>query len=192
MLTTVRSFFLNFDLILAEASSAMEAMTVWNSIVMVVERCDWPQCLQEESFGPVVGIQKVIRVPVLHSSRLIVRYQVSSDEEAIALMNDSHYGLTASVWTNVEENSVSEAAFLKIVDEVQTGTVFLNRYDDEWRVGTRIKYVFLDVITWIPRWHGQASKIADGESVSASSVSRLIIFLLMRTPDSSPRLQPSH
>lgn len=46
-------------------------------------------------------------------------------------MNDSHYGLTASVWTNVEENSVSEAAFLKIVDEVQTGTVFLNRYDDE-------------------------------------------------------------
>lgn len=59
---------------------------------------------QEETFGPVVGIQKV-----------------SSDEEAIQLMNDSPYGLTASVWTSNAE------AFLKFVDELETGTVFLNR-----------------------------------------------------------------
>ena len=39
--------------------------------------------MREESFGPVVGIMKV-----------------SNDEEAIALMNDSPYGLTASIWTN--------------------------------------------------------------------------------------------
>lgn len=42
-------------------------------------------------------------------------------------MNDSRYGLTASVWTNVEANPESEKAFLRIVDELETGTVFLNR-----------------------------------------------------------------
>ena len=42
-------------------------------------------------------------------------------------MNDSPYGLTASVWTNAQENADSEQAFLRIVDELQTGTVFLNR-----------------------------------------------------------------
>ncbi|KAJ8073530.1 hypothetical protein PM082_011806 [Marasmius tenuissimus] len=68
--------------------------------------------MMEETFGPVVGIQKV-----------------SSDEEAIKLMNDSPYGLTASVWTNAEANSDSQEAFLKFVDELETGTVFLNRCD---------------------------------------------------------------
>ncbi|EMD35822.1 hypothetical protein CERSUDRAFT_96047 [Gelatoporia subvermispora B] len=68
--------------------------------------------MMEETFGPVVGIQKV-----------------SSDEEAITLMNDSPYGLTASVWTNAEANQDSEAAFLTFVDELQAGTVFLNRCD---------------------------------------------------------------
>src|ERR671934_317955 len=38
--------------------------------------------MTEETFGPVVGIMAV-----------------ESDEQAIALMNDSHYGLTASIWT---------------------------------------------------------------------------------------------
>ena len=65
----------------------------------------------EETFGPVVGIQKV-----------------SSDEEAVKFMNDSPYGLTASVWTNAEKNEASQEAFLKLVDELHTGTVFLNRY----------------------------------------------------------------
>jgi len=63
-----------------------------------------------ETFGPIVGIQKV-----------------SSDEEATRLMNDSPYGLTASVWTNAEKNPESQGAFLKLVDELNTGTVFLNR-----------------------------------------------------------------
>jgi len=65
-----------------------------------------------ETFGPIVGIQKV-----------------SSDEEAVRLMNDSPYGLTASVWTNAEKNPESENAFLKLMDELHTGTVFLNRCD---------------------------------------------------------------
>jgi len=62
--------------------------------------------MTEESFGPVVGIMKV-----------------SSDDEAIALMNDSPYGLTASVWTTDEE------AALTIGDAVETGTWFMNRCD---------------------------------------------------------------
>jgi acyl-CoA reductase-like NAD-dependent aldehyde dehydrogenase len=41
-------------------------------------------------------------------------------------MNDSRYGLTASVWTDVG-NAESKRAFERIVEEVETGTVFLNR-----------------------------------------------------------------
>jgi len=62
--------------------------------------------MMEESFGPVVGIMKV-----------------SSDEEAIALMNDSPYGLTASLWTADVE------AAERIGAALQTGTVFMNRAD---------------------------------------------------------------
>lgn len=68
--------------------------------------------MMEETFGPVVGIQKV-----------------SSDEEATRLMNDSPYGLTASIWTNAEKDPESQSAFLRLVDELHTGTVFLNRCD---------------------------------------------------------------
>ncbi|MDX8490647.1 aldehyde dehydrogenase family protein [Mesorhizobium sp. VK22B] len=62
--------------------------------------------MREESFGPIVGIMKV-----------------RSDEEAIALMNDSPYGLTASIWTRDTERAVA------IGDRVETGTVFMNRCD---------------------------------------------------------------
>ncbi|KAF5337946.1 hypothetical protein D9758_013100 [Tetrapyrgos nigripes] len=68
--------------------------------------------MTEETFGPVVGIQKV-----------------ASDAEALKLMNDSPYGLTASIWTNAVANSESQEAFLKFADELETGTVFLNRCD---------------------------------------------------------------
>ena len=43
-------------------------------------------------------------------------------------MNDSRYGLTASVWTNVAAHAESEEVFNRLVDELETGTVFLNRY----------------------------------------------------------------
>ena len=42
-------------------------------------------------------------------------------------MNDSPYGLTSSIWTNAEKNIESQDAFLKLADELDTGTVFLNR-----------------------------------------------------------------
>ncbi|NOD62016.1 MULTISPECIES: aldehyde dehydrogenase family protein [unclassified Ruegeria] len=62
--------------------------------------------MRDESFGPVVGIMKV-----------------SSDDEAIALMNDSEFGLTASLWTR----DVDRAA--RVGDQIETGTVFMNRAD---------------------------------------------------------------
>ena len=62
--------------------------------------------MNDETFGPVVCIMPV-----------------SSDEEAISLMNDSEFGLTASLWTK----DVGRAE--KIADQIETGTVFLNRAD---------------------------------------------------------------
>ncbi|MEK9841255.1 MAG: aldehyde dehydrogenase family protein [Paracoccaceae bacterium] len=62
--------------------------------------------MTEESFGPVVGIMPV-----------------KDDQEAIRLMNDSEFGLTASLWTRDLQRAI------KIGDEIETGTVFLNRAD---------------------------------------------------------------
>ncbi|SDI10255.1 Acyl-CoA reductase [Pseudomonas benzenivorans] len=62
--------------------------------------------MTEESFGPVVGIQKV-----------------ADDEEALALMNDSEFGLTAAIFSR------DEAAALALAERVEAGTVFLNRCD---------------------------------------------------------------
>ncbi len=42
-------------------------------------------------------------------------------------MNDSPYGLTASIWTDAEKNAESQDAFEKLANELETGTVFLNR-----------------------------------------------------------------
>jgi acyl-CoA reductase-like NAD-dependent aldehyde dehydrogenase len=64
------------------------------------------QIMREETFGPVVGIMPV-----------------SSDQEAIDLMNDSEYGLSASVWTQDEQ------AAIDIGNQIQTGTCFMNRCD---------------------------------------------------------------
>jgi acyl-CoA reductase-like NAD-dependent aldehyde dehydrogenase len=62
--------------------------------------------MTEESFGPVVGVQKV-----------------ASDEEALALMNDSEFGLTASIFTRDIEQGIA------LGECVNTGTFFINRCD---------------------------------------------------------------
>ncbi|HCP56349.1 MAG TPA: aldehyde dehydrogenase [Pseudomonas sp.] len=62
--------------------------------------------MSEESFGPVVGIQKV-----------------ADDAEALRLMNDSEFGLTAAIFSQDED------AALALADKVEAGTVFLNRCD---------------------------------------------------------------
>ncbi len=49
--------------------------------------------------------------------------KVHSDDEAVALMNDSPFGLTASIWT------ADEALALALGDRVETGTWFMNRCD---------------------------------------------------------------
>ena len=62
--------------------------------------------MKEEIFGPVAGIMRV-----------------RSDEEAVTLMNDTVFGLTAAIWTR------DEAAALAIGDRIETGTWFMNRCD---------------------------------------------------------------
>jgi acyl-CoA reductase-like NAD-dependent aldehyde dehydrogenase len=62
--------------------------------------------MTEESFGPVVGIMAV-----------------KDDAEALRLMNDSPYGLTASLWTNDPDRAWALAR------KIETGTVFMNRAD---------------------------------------------------------------
>jgi acyl-CoA reductase-like NAD-dependent aldehyde dehydrogenase len=62
--------------------------------------------MTEESFGPVVGIMRV-----------------KDDAEAVRLMNDSAYGLTAAIWTADLDVASS------LADQLDTGTVFANRCD---------------------------------------------------------------
>lgn len=62
--------------------------------------------VKDETFGPVIPIVKV-----------------KSDEEAVALMNDSIFGLTASIWTK----DVTRGQ--ELADDVEAGTVFVNRCD---------------------------------------------------------------
>ena len=70
--------------------------------------------MREESFGPVIGIQKV-----------------SSDEEAVALMNDTRYGLTAGVYTK------DEAVARALLSRVNAGSVYWNCCD---RVSPRLPW----------------------------------------------------
>jgi acyl-CoA reductase-like NAD-dependent aldehyde dehydrogenase len=63
--------------------------------------------MQEESFGPLLPVQAV-----------------SGDEEALARMEDSRFGLTASIWTRDRERAE------RLAREIETGTVYQNRCDD--------------------------------------------------------------
>ncbi|KAI5463454.1 Aldehyde/histidinol dehydrogenase [Mariannaea sp. PMI_226] len=62
--------------------------------------------MTEETFGPVIAVQKV-----------------KSDAEAVKLMNDSEFGLTASIWTKDTDRGY------ELADDVEAGTVFVNRCD---------------------------------------------------------------
>lgn len=62
--------------------------------------------MRDETFGPVIPVMKV-----------------SSDEEAIRLMNDSEFGLTASIWSKDTDRAY------ELCEQVEAGTVFVNRCD---------------------------------------------------------------
>ncbi|MBC5768175.1 aldehyde dehydrogenase family protein [Ramlibacter albus] len=72
------------------------------------------ELMREESFGPVIGIQKV-----------------SGDDEAVKLMNDTHYGLTAGVYTRDEQRA------RRLLAQVRAGSVYWNCCD---RVSPRLPW----------------------------------------------------
>ncbi len=72
------------------------------------------ELMKEESFGPIIGIQKV-----------------GSDDEAVALMNDTEYGLTAGVYTH------NRARARRILAKVESGTAYWNCCD---RVSPRLPW----------------------------------------------------
>ena len=72
------------------------------------------ELMREESFGPIIGIQKV-----------------EDDDEAVRLMNDTEYGLTAGVYTK------DEARARGILASVRAGSVYWNCCD---RVSPRLPW----------------------------------------------------
>jgi acyl-CoA reductase-like NAD-dependent aldehyde dehydrogenase len=88
------------------AFPASEAGTPYFGPTVLVDVDHSMRVMTEESFGPVIGIMKV-----------------TSDDEAVRLMNDSAYGLTASIWTSDPEAAIA------IGDQVATGTAYMNRCD---------------------------------------------------------------
>jgi acyl-CoA reductase-like NAD-dependent aldehyde dehydrogenase len=93
-------------LIAESAFPASRAGTPYLAPQVLIDVDHRMRVMTEETFGPVVGIMAV-----------------ASDEEAISLMNDSPYGLTASIWTRDVE------AALSIGERIETGTWFMNRCD---------------------------------------------------------------
>ena len=79
--------------------------------------------MKKETFGPVCGVMKV-----------------KSDEEALSLINDSEFGLTASIWTKNMDAAVTMGEryfcilfinfiFVNLKSRIESGTIFMNRCD---------------------------------------------------------------
>ncbi|HZN46035.1 MAG TPA: aldehyde dehydrogenase family protein [Ramlibacter sp.] len=86
----------------------------WYEPTVMVDVDHDMEIMREESFGPVIGIQKV-----------------RGDEEAVRLMNDTRYGLTAGVYTRDEERA------RRILSQVHAGSVYWNCCD---RVSPRLPW----------------------------------------------------
>ena len=99
------------------------------------------ELMKEESFGPIIGIQKV-----------------SGDEEAVKLMNDTRYGLTAGVYTRDESRAT------RLLEQVNAGSVYWNCCDRvsprlPWSgvgdsgVGLTLSTYGIDTFTRTKAWH---------------------------------------
>lgn len=88
---------------------------VWQAPQLLVDVDHRMALMREENFGPVAGIMAV-----------------PDDDTALRLMNDSRYGLTASIWTRDLDAATA------LGERIDTGTVFMNRCDylDPWLVWT--------------------------------------------------------
>ncbi len=86
----------------------------WFSPAVLTDVNHSMEVMREESFGPIIGIQKV-----------------TSDDEAVQLMNDTEYGLTAGVYTTDEQRAKS------ILAQLRAGSVYWNCCD---RVSPRLPW----------------------------------------------------
>lgn len=86
--------------------SANEAGTPYLAPQVMIDVDHSMRVMTEETFGPVIPIMSV-----------------NGDEEAINLMNDSEFGLTAAIFTQ------DETAAIEIGNHIDTGTWFMNRCD---------------------------------------------------------------
>jgi len=93
-------------LVAPEAFARDAAGTPYMAPQVVVDVTHAMALMREESFGPVVGIMPV-----------------ANDADAVRLINDSPYGLTASIWTKDADRAAT------LGDQIETGTVFMNRCD---------------------------------------------------------------
>jgi acyl-CoA reductase-like NAD-dependent aldehyde dehydrogenase len=102
------------------------------------------ELMREESFGPLIGIQRV-----------------SGDEEAVRLMNDTEYGLTAGVYTP------DEARARRILSQIRAGSVYWNCCDRvsprlPWSgvgrsgVGVTLSTYGIQAFTRLKAWHLRA------------------------------------
>ena len=98
-------------------------------------------CMSEETFGPVIPVMRV-----------------RSDEEALKLMNDSEFGLTASIWT--KDTAKGE----ELAEYVEAGTVFVNRCDFPSPVSPRKIQPYMDMLTEARILPGQDGRIRAKES----------------------------
>jgi acyl-CoA reductase-like NAD-dependent aldehyde dehydrogenase len=86
----------------------------WFEPTVLVDVDHQMDVMREESFGPIIGIQRV-----------------ADDDAAVRLMNDTHYGLTAGVYTR------DEARARRILAQVRAGSVYWNCCD---RVSPRLPW----------------------------------------------------
>jgi len=105
----------------------------WFEPTVVADANHSMELMRDETFGPLIGVQRV-----------------SGDEEAVALMNDTPYGLTAGVYTPDRERA------RRILERVNSGSVYWNCCD---RVSPRLP--------WTGRGHSGLGSTLGREGIRA-------------------------